>query len=810
MLLNSDRMFLGGLSDDTVAGLRRMRRRLLETSTHVVLTAIGIAAAGSILGLIYGLFLRPLGFPDSSRLVAMYGVERSQQSNPGAEARWNRRRLPWASWHALNSSSQDLVVTGVWAPSRPVIGLPAEDVIETWHVSSSLLRLLGATPIRGRVFTSDEDKRAVSDGALISWESWQQRFNGREDIIGTRIVVSFFTGELIPKTVVGVLSPGVKLAGNVPELFLPIGERSAWASRRDGTLYVIGRVAQGASMASVDLALRGAVTSTDPGTDIETRVVPLREDLMGSDAASSTLIALVGAIVLLIALAGVGALSLLDAEARRSELATRLALGATPRKLAQAYGLEQLIKCALASAMGMTMTVGLSGVLSARLNGHLFNLSVQSFVVCGAVAVGIMFLAMGLAPASVLLDPRYARRSGTYWSSGVRTAHNVTAVCQVSILLVLLVCTGWLTTSLSELASRPLGFDPSRLIVANVRHTAAPRVRHVAGQIPAFSSWLHIEALLDRLRQLPGVTKAAGSSAVPFNSSGQPMQVRSTDESSTAFDAQLVMITEQYFDTLGVGILAGRALASADRLSTPFQTEIAVVVSEDIAKRAGGLGARMAELNSTLVYKVVGVTRSIKQRRVTDERDLSVYALSPTHDGITNIVARVVNDDASNIASVGEAVRAFDSTIVISAISTVEQALSDSLTVQRVRRDLFVACSLVATLMASLGVCLVGFRIVNERRRELGIRMTLGATPLNVAGVILRHQAKLLSISLAIGAPAAMVAVRWLSDAMVDARASVLGAVVLSVCVLAVVGIVAVLAPLLKITRLGLPVLLRE
>jgi predicted permease len=731
--------------------------------------ACGIAVATTVFSVVDAVAFRPLPFPDSDRLVSVYGARSRLQSSLVGQRTWDRQAISLDGWRALQRAGpfQDV---GAWSRNRPqILGHPGQDIVEVWYVSASLPSILGANPVVGREFTAREDD-LWSDVVLLTYECWMRRYGGRADVVGTTVTLRQFINEPDVKTVVGVLSPGFRLRGPAPEFLLPLGQRGMRPRHDVPAVYGLGRLAAGASIKQAAEAANSIVPKTIENADgLTARVVALREDLLGEVTPPVWLLAAATASMLLITCGTVAAFSLREAHARRPETAIRLALGASHGSLVRPAVVEQSIKVLIAAPVGLGAALALMQAISALMPPELIvsvrtapNTAVWAF---GVAATAATMLAFGVGP--VLLVPAVHPKSALAGSSPhatiARRRLQIWIVAgELALSLVLMASAAALGDSLRRLTSRPLGFDPSNIAVASFKVTQFPRVTPSAGQWPLFASWTHTEGLLGSIRQLPNVVDAAGVSAAPFSGTWGVERMNAVGRPDLGeIEVQIETVTEDYFRTMGIALQRGRGFRPEDRRVHAEQARVAVVVSSALELALGGLAIGRSLHSAGTDYEIVGVVQNTRHRSFGD-RDLpTVYVLNATYSSVNNLVIRTLGDPMPMLPSLRRVIREYDPTALVTNVTTLERQVSASIVSEQFRAAISILFGAAALLLAAFGVYGLVWRMVEDRRREIGIRCALGATPGDVAWLVLGEGTRLLFLGLVVGLPVAAAA-GWL------------------------------------------------
>lgn len=788
------------MADDVRTFLRRTARRPWQAIGPVLVIACGVAGSSAIFSVLHGLLIRPLPFPSEERLVAMYAVEPEQPGIRGSK----RFMLPWRTWEALDASPAFDGV-GAWARSRMVFGRPGQDVVETWHVSASLLRVLGVRPVTGRLFTSQEDHSRTTGSALLSEDCWQRRFGGDPDIVGKTIVVTLFVGSPEVKTIIGVITPSLKLRGFEPEVILPLGERISWSTLDYGTLNVIGRLSVSSSVEQAADVVRASLpTQEKQASQTDVHVVPLRQHLLSRAGPPPWLLFSTATTVLLVACASVAGLSLSDAQARKRETAVRLALGASAATVVRQLATEQVIKALAAASASLVLTFWLVRLVGSVTPAEL--LQTMSLEVSGGVLLfctvsgALTIVIFGIGPALVMLETGSNDALGGaagHTTSIAGVAHRLIVAAQLSLSFVLITSATLLWSIVNHFSTTPLGFDPAHLIVVSIKTTAVPRMIRQPGQLPAFSTWRHTEDLLLSLRRVHGVTNAAGVGDVPFGGIIRTMLVRRSDDPGGAeFEAQVQTITSSYFRTMRMQFIDGRDLTPEDRLSEVQPHELKVVITDDLAKQAGIDAIGRGLIDSTrgkTIYKVVGIVKSTRHRH-TAEALPTIYMLAPTFETINSLVIRA-EDATALVPTIRQVITEFDASTLVTKVMAMDALLDGAIAKERFLSRFTIVFGAAALLLAVCGVFALGARLVWSRQKEYGIRVALGATGRHIASLLVRDAILVIVVAVVSGFPFAIIAAHSLRALVVGVAAPTWGVLLIGFLILASAALISMVQP---------------
>ncbi len=798
------------LRQDLRYGLRTLGRSPGFTLVVVLSLALGIGANTAIFSVVDGLILRMLPVRDPQQLVQIRGTVYSE---------FLRTSIPFDGF-PVSVYEQFREHSDVFAGVISLDGLDHPEVsiggqlepLELQLVSGNFFSELGVQPVLGRLIAPEEDRKTDANPvAVISYGLWQRRFALDRSVLGKKITVNNVSLEII-----GITPPrffGV-YTDRPSDLWMPSGMRIqvSPASSPNGLVTMMARLKPGISQeragavltahyAGLPAAMRFTKGSSKPGT---IQAVPggrgysvLRE----SFGQSLRILTIVVGLVLLTACANVASLLLARATSRRTEIGTRLAIGAGRWRLVQQLLTESLLLAACGGIAGLGLAWwgnhALLALLPERsrpgtlLEGqsplamHL-DLRILGFTAAVSLITGILF---GLLPAlrATRVNLAHGSRSSASDSRHSLRLNKLLVVSQVAMSLVLLAAAGLFVRSLEKLRSVDLGFNPERLIQVSISTREAG---YRGPQVGAL-----YKLLLDRLAAIPGVQSVSGVRNGLIQNGGTsttfsiPGSASSPDQNTPIDSADVGL---RFFETAGQPLIAGRDFTAADHAQSPR----VVVINEALARRyfpaQNPLGRRI-DTGGGVTPEIVGIAKDA--RTMTLRRDIQpmVYfpALQRNLDRVNAIEIRTTGDPSGVMAAARQEVLAIDKRLLLS-VRTMPQQIDDTLAQERMIGKLSGFFGLLALLLASGGLYGLMAYSVARRTGEIGIRMALGAQRGNVLWMVLRETLALVSTGLAIGVPfawgTARLAGHWIEGLLYGMKATDPATIALAALMLALVA----------------------
>ena len=758
------------LRADVRFALRAMRKDLQLTVTIVATLALGIGATAAMFTAVNAALLRPLPFPNPSQLAMVSGGGEIQ-AVPGPDfLEWQEGCRACAGLAAF--SHWPSTIAGGTAPERVLVG----------RVTPGFFSTLGVQPVLGRTFLAEEvphsdsgivDASRRNVAVILGASLWRRQFQGDPAIVGRTIRV-----DSAPTVVVGVMPDGFAFPDRA-EAWVPA---AVPATRRNATLRVVTRLADGVSVAQGVASFQAAIARHDAAQPDRSRIrevqlVPLQEFLVGDVATSLTIFFAAVGLVLLIACANVANLLLAQAAARPQEMAIRTILGAGRRRLIRQLLTESLLLAAAGGVGGLVLAAGIlaifRGTLPAavpRLNAIALDGPVIASVAALSIGAGLLF---GLVPAlrastgdlSAALKAGVTRRAAGARGRRVRAA---LVVAEVSMAIVLLVGAGLLVKSFVTLRTRPLGFAPAGVLTANL---TLPEIEYpTSTQVRAFFG-----ESLARLKGRPEIEAAGIVTALPLSRHGTRIRGDAKidgDERSRrgAFPAKIA-VGGDYFKAMRIPLVTGRLLSSEDTEGAPA----VVVVSESFAGRVwpdqDPLGRRVRTgFGAAAWATVVGVVSDVKHDALQQNTSQAVYhpIAQIAEDrrwfvADVTFVLRAASQPAA-VTALRETLRALDRDLAVYDMQPMREVVAGNAADPRFYALLMGSFSVVAFGMAIAGLYGVVSYSARQRTHEIGVRLALGARRGDITTLVLREGLALAALGTALGLIGAYAATRALAS----------------------------------------------
>ena len=752
---------------DTRYAVRSLRRAPAFTAAAIATLALSVGATTSIFSVVNAVLLRGLPYPNANRIVALCEKNLTKPEQPvcgiGAVNPGN-----FLAWHDRVPS---LEASAAFFEQRVAVIAASADPIsaQARFTGAEIFKVLGARPAVGRFFTTDEDKPGGPNVLVLSDALWQQQFGGDPGIVGRTLRMN--ENEY---TVIGVTASGFGLYDPV-DVWIPI--RFGPATRTAPGRYVraIGLLEPDASVEEAGreiarVALERERELPEYNRHMTALARPLRQQLVGdSQRALWTLLAAVG-FLLLIACANVANLLLARAADRDREVAVRISLGASPRRIVRQLLTESVLLSVVAAAIGLVVAVkGTEALVALVPSGistvqSLADVSVdwRVLVFTGFVAIGTGLL-FGVAPARQALsaDVQETLREGGRGGSGVSRSsarlRSALVVAEMSLALMLLTGAGLMIRSFAALQRVDLGFRSQSVLTS--RLSLPPRKYKSDTAVVQF-----FQAAESRIAALPGVQAVGFISYLPltgeravqgFNVEGRPIA-----DPTTSPGGDMRAVTPNYFAAMGIPILEGRGFTRDDRMDTPDVAVVSQSVARAFWPDSSAVGHYLLyEWDKPLRVRIIGVAGDVhddgpdKQAYMEIYRPHTQFAYSSMA-----LVVRGIGDPVRYAMPVRAAVSELDHDLPLAAVEPMTTLVSRAVGTTRLSTVLFGLFGILGLVLAAIGIYGVMTYTVQQRRHEIGIRVALGASPRDVLRLVVWRGTLLSLTGIAIGLLGALAA----------------------------------------------------
>jgi putative ABC transport system permease protein len=771
--------FLDTLTQDLNYALRTLAKNRAFAAIAILTLALGIGANTTIFTVVNAVMLKPLPYPDPDRIFTLWETHLSDGTlgavAPANFFDWRRQSRSFDKMAGLDPYP-DFILHGS-GEARRLAGAA---------VSSDFFPLLGVRMAMGRGFLPEEDRPGSNRVVVLSYSTLQRYFGARTNIVGTELRLNN-TGY----TVVGVLPRDFSLVSKASDfqsrgnfdLWTPLALPSPPEPWQRGThpLSVFARLKPDVPFEQAQADLNRIAQNLQrlyPAEDKEAGIaaVPLSQHVIANvRLALITLLATVG-MVLLIACANIANLLLTRAATRQKEMALRVALGASRKRLAQQLLTESMLLALIGGAFGFALTflsvpalvrhlpADLPRTAEIKVDGRV--LLFTSLIVC------ITGIAFGLVPLfqSQRTHASNSLRGGRAVATGQSRLRSALIVGQVAIALVLLAAAGLMARSFWNLVRVSPGFTTAHILTA--RLSLPPQYTNdykfgtgLHRRISAFQ-----QQLLERVRDIPGVQSAAFTAYLPLsgtdNSWAIDIEGRPPKPPGVFDETNYRPVSAGYFETIGMPIERGRSFQPADNEDGP----LVVIVNQSMARRfwhdRNPVGQRL-RFGDSKPRTIVGVVSDVRHQGLatTPAPEMYVpYAQVPNVEARPTIVLRTSIDPASVAAALRKAVSELDPSVPLDQIQSMQQIVSGSVGQSRFRAAVLVMFATLALFVASMGLYGVMNYLVTQRIREFGIRMAVGASRAAVLRLVLGQAAKLVGIGIGLGLLGAASLARFIAS----------------------------------------------
>jgi predicted permease len=784
-------MSIENLFADIRYGLRMLARNPVFTVVGLLTIAIGIGANAAVFSVVNSVLLKPLNYPKAEELVSLHQIA---PGAPGLADFENGLFLSPSMYFTYSEQNRTFQSLGVWdTGTANVTGLAEPEQVRTVEVSDGVLEALGVAPEVGRWFSSADQEPRGPERAMLSHGYWQRRFGGDRSVIGRNIDVNSE-----PLEIIGVMPQGFRFVDSDFDLIKPLKFDRGKLILAGFGFHGVGRLKEGTTIAQANADLTRMLPiwmdswSNGPGTNphfyetwkITPMIRPLKQEVIGN--VSEVLWVVMGTIelVMLIACANVTNLLLVRVESRQQELAVRAALGAGWGRIVRGLLVESVMLGLMGGVAGMGLAYAgvrfLANVGPANLP-RLSEISIDArtlgFTFVISVLSGVLF---GLIPAFKYAGPRTSLelRSAGRTISASRERHrarNLLVVGQVAMALVLLVSAGLMIRTFQALRTVEPGFTDGR-------HLQVMRISIPGLLIPEADRVARTQnEILDKLSAIPGVNSASFVSEMPMEGFDSDWDCIFAQDKTYPDGVMPPLrlykyISPGFLHTSGTRLIAGREF-SWDEV---YGLRSVVMVSENLAREMWGtpsaaIGKQLREFSAMPWHEVIGVIQDVRERGVQDKAPAIVYwppmmeylfgAKAAQAMRTESFLIRSDRAGASGFLNeVRQAVWSVNSSLPLASVRTMQEVYDKSVARTSFTLVMLGIAGAMALALGIIGIYGVISYTVSQRKREIGIRLALGAQSGDVVGMVLQQGAKLALIGVCIGVAAAFAFARLMTS----------------------------------------------
>lgn len=807
---------MAGWLSDLRFGLRLLTRNREVTLVAVLAMAVAIGVAGTLFSVVNAILIQPLPFHQPERLVAIWQVD------PANAAQW-RPAAPgnYADWRRMSQSFEE--IGAAVSISKTLTSFDEPDTPLMQMVSKGYFEALSVQPAIGRLFTPEEDRPGARAVMLLSHELWQRRFGGSLNIVGQTTELDGVKFEILGVMPAEFDNPIFGLTDR-PQVWIPMALPENGLDRRGNDHFVVARRAPGVTLkqAEQELArISEAIKEQNPDTNrnVTALVVPLKESIVRG--VRPAVLLLLGAVlfVLLIASSNVAHLLLTRSVVREREFAVRQALGAGAGRLLRQTVTESLLLMTLCAVPGLLLTVWGTGsvgmLIPTGLNIPRFDFQVDRNVVLFTLAIALLpGLVLGLIPAL------YARRvnlvaglTGTAratGSPGSRRLQRILVIAETALSLALLIGAGLMAQSFRNLQRLDQGFEPNNLLTFRVS-TRGARYKESPSRQQFFKE------INDRLAATPGVLAVGAAQFHPFypqfgattvQLEGQPVPEPGKEPRATS-----VRCTPDYFSAMQISLLRGRFFDVNDTMGTPPVVVIGARMARELWGGEDPLGKRLKiKSNGDLYRQVVGIVADVRSDTFPPDPQPTVYVPleQDTAPATIAYVVRTAADPLTFVEAAKREVRAVDRAMPVYLVRSMAEIVSGLDWRTRFVMSLLAIFSVLSLLLAVTGIYAALSYVVSQRRREIGVRMAMGAGRRDILKLVIGQGMRLTMIGVVIGSLAAVALTRLMASLLFGISATDPATFVLIALLLIAVSLLACWLPARRATKVDPIIALRH
>jgi len=769
---------MNNLFQDLRYGARIMLKQPGFTVVAVITLALGIGANTAIFSLVNSILLRPLPFREPDRVVRLI-----QASPKLGLSTWGVSQANFAAYREQNRSFETVALYNSSAINLTGVGEPER--LPMTNATADFFKVFGVSPILGRTFVEGEDAPGKNTVCVISHKFWQRRLGGDPNVVGRMLSLNN-----TPTQIVGVMPAEFKFPRLEIDLWIPL----ALDTKRTAPYFfaVIGRLKPGVQLAQAQADTtgilqnfgreRGNVSESvglSEGNGPRTIVQPIKEVLLGKTQKPLLVLLAAVAFVLLIACANVANLLLARATSRTREIAVRVSLGATPRRVARQLLTESVLLSFIGAIFGVTLAafgirmidrLPITGIV--RMEEVSLSGRVLIFTAGLSVLTGLLF---GFMPAlrAYAMGIAAGMREGARGTVSHRRLNSALVAVQFALSLVLLIGAGLLLKSFQRLESVDLGFNAENTLtmVANL-----PRTKY-DNQEKALRFY---DGALERLRNSPGIRSVGLTNNLPFADGGsvdgfivEGQEPPEGGNISQSEQAEQVSITPGTLQTLGIPLLQGRDFQDSDISNSP----LVAIIDEPLARRywpAGdAIGKRIQTTGNRQWLTIVGIAGGVKHLSLAEEKRPHMYSpMAQNADLRASFVVRTDGPPASAIPTFRAAIKQGDPDMPLYMVRSMTEIIEQTLGTQRLTNILLTAFAIIALSLAAVGIYSTMSVYVGSRTKEFGIKLALGAQPGALRRTVLRQGMLLTAAGVLVGVVGALALTQTIKSLLFEVSAT--------------------------------------
>jgi putative ABC transport system permease protein len=780
------------------------------TLASILSLAIGIGANGAVFSVTYAVLLRALPYEKPEQLMVLKNALLSFNGTPTYTNifDWKDSAQSFSHLAAYSSNSDGANLTDGIEPER----------IEGAEVSSGFFPTFGINAVLGRVFQEENDQPGKNAVMVISYGFWQRRFASERSIVGRNLILN---GNTI--TIIGVAPPDFEFPGK-SEFWIPISFGKERLLSGQPNYQIIGRlkadVTKAQAQAEINVLIQRLKGELPNSWVVKKgiQVVSLLEQIVSGTQTSLLILSGIVALVLIVACSNVANLLLARATNRQKEIAIRLALGAGRIAIIRQLLVESLLLSLIGGTLGLLTGSYLLKILiafmpdtipriqEARLNTEVILLTL------GISLVSACFVGIVPALQALKVDINTSLKgdaSGSNKGLGNNRIRGALVISEIVLTMIILVGTGLLVKSLSQIHKVEPGYTPEGVITLNI---SLPETKYATKeQRTAF-----FQELLSRIRNIPGTLSCGAINYLPLGKAPTMLALYTAEGQimTGSFEDRLaanLVVTPDYLKTMAIPLIEGRYFTEQDMNDSQPRVIIDQSIAQSHWQNESSIGKRLILAGESTRYEIVGVVATVRHLGQDTNPPKEIYI--PCNQSPLKLITVVIknnSDQGSVLGAVRREIQSLDNNLPIHDVKTMQQRLDEATVQRRFIIILFSVFAGVALLIASLGVYSVMAYTVAQRTREIGIRISLGAQQSDVLKLILASGFKLALIGVGIGIGGALAFTQFMSSMLFEVTSFDPATLVMVSVVILALALLASYLPALKATKVNPVIALRS